>query len=203
MRDGRTKVIVKGKGMEQVMEDIQALLALEVVVGFPDFTGEREAAADDAGDQKKDLTNPQLAYIHDNGAPEANIPARPFMEPGIEAVQPELERKLSATMRAVLKGGGMDKVKQGLAQVGLTAALSIRNTINEGIPPPLSDYTLRQRMNNGRKNGGGARKGAQLELVNRKYGMEPSTQLAKPLVDTGQLRNAVTYEIRPKANRSR
>lgn len=192
--------IKKGReGLEQLRATLVLLSRTEVLVGVPDANSDRQP---EEGDDP-DLTNAAIAYIHDNGAPEANIPARPFMLPGIAAVQPQLEEKLAQTMKAVLRGGGPDKVEQGLSQVGIIAAVSIQKTINDGIPPPLSEATLRQRMRKGRKNGAGARKGAAQELDRRWDGQAPSVEFAKPLVDTAQLRNSITYAIRDKKARKR
>jgi len=85
-----------------------------------------------------------------------------------------------------------DVVERGYHRAGLTAKLSIQNKINEGIPPPLATSTVAARAREGRK-------GAQLELANRRAGIPASTTLAKPLIDTGQLRNAVNYVIRRRS----
>lgn len=182
-------------GARQMRDALLLLSDLEVLVGVPESNADRDESAGP--------TNAQLAYIHDNGAPEANVPARPFMQPGIAAVQQQITEKLGQTMRAVMRGGGPDKVEQGLAQVGIIAAVSIQDTINAGIAPPLSAATLKARMRGGRKNGGGARKGAAQELDRRWDGQAPSVEFAKPLVDTGQLRNSITYAIRSRKKRGR
>lgn len=196
-----TGVRITGAGIKALQDDLRMLADLEVLVGVADVTTERDPEDGEPAD--KDLTNASLAYIHDNGAPEANIPARPFMLPGINAAREQVTDKLAQTMRAVLRGGGAAKIEQGLSQVGILAALSIKNTINEGIPPPLSERTLQARMKPGRKNGGGARKGAAQELYRRWDGQAPSVEFAKPLVDTGQLRNSITYAIRSRKARKR
>ena len=176
--------------LEGLKESLEAMLSQEVLVGFPEDG--------DAREDSKEPTNAQLAYIHDQGAPEANIPQREFMRPGIESVQTEITDLLGKTAAKALRGGSADDVETGLTQVGFKAANGIKRTINEGIPPPLSDATLRQRMRSGRKNGAGARKGAARELDRRWDGEAPSTEYAKPLVDTAQMRNAVTFVIRKK-----
>lgn len=190
-----TGVRVTRASLAGMQDDLRMLADLRVMVGVPDENADREA--DETGKQP-DLTNAAIAYIHDTGAPEQNIPQREFMRPGILAVQDQLEEKLAQTMRAVLRGGGPDKVEQGLSQVGIIAAVSIQKFINDGVPPPLSAATLRQRMRNKRKNGGGARKGAAQELDRRWDGQAPSVEFAKPLVDTAQLRNSITYAIRSR-----
>jgi len=192
--------ILKHKGaLEDLVEALGALTETQVLVGFPDDTSDREAS----GVEDKDLTNAQLGYIHDNGAPEARIPQREFMRPGIEAVQDDIANLLGKTAQATLRGGGLAAVNAGLTQVGFKAANSIKRTINAGVPPPLSERTLRERLKKGRKNGGGARKGAAQELDRRWDGQLPSVEFAKPLVDTGQMRNAVTFVLRDRKGKDK
>jgi hypothetical protein len=84
---------------------------------------------------------------------------------------------------------------------GMAAKLSIQNKINEGIPPPLAEATLRRRAARGP--GSSIAKAAQKELDARGKGAPPSLMEAKPLIDTSQMRNAVNYVIRPRAARRR
>lgn len=194
-RNAATGVTIKGQNQGDALTlALQLLASVEVLVGFPEDTTED-------GRESGEPTNAALGYIHDNGAPEVNIPARPFMVPGIEAAQDPITDKLGQTMKAALRGGGPEVVEKGLAQVGFIAMNSIKSTINAGVPPPLSDRTLRARMKKGRKNGAGARKGAAQELDRRWDGQAPSVEFAKPLVDTGAMRNAVQYAIRSKKQR--
>jgi hypothetical protein len=58
-------------------------------------------------------------------------------------------------------------------KAGLIAESSVRKKINEGPFEPLAPKTLQERKRRGRTG-------------------------EKPLIDTGQLRNSVTYVIRPK-----
>lgn len=194
-----TGVKISGASLDKLREDLLLLADAEVLVGVPDENADRDP--DPA--VGREPTNATLAYIHDQGAPEANIPQREFMRPGVVSVVPKLEQKLSDTMRAVLRGGGAAKVEQGLTQVGIIAAVAIQTFVNDGVPPPLSEYTLKQRTRKGRKSGGGARKGAAMELANRAKGMPASVEHAKPLVDTAQLRNAITFAIRSRKKRGK
>lgn len=190
----RNGVTIDGKGMAALVEQLKELASLEVLVGFPEDTAHR--------DTDEGPTNPQIAYIQDQGAPEQHIPARPFMKPGIESVQAKLAYKLRRTITAVLENKS-DALQIGLTQVGITAVLGIQNKINEGIPPPLAEATLRGRLRSKRRDGAGARKGAAIELDRRWDGQVPSVEFAKPLVDTAQLRNAVSYAIRRRRLRGR
>lgn len=193
------KILKHGDALQELMESMEMLVETQVLVGFPEDTSDR----DNEGTEDKDLTNAALGYIHDNGAPEARIPQREFMRPGIEAVQDEIANLLGKTAGATLRGGGTEAVHAGLTQVGFKAANSIKRTINAGVPPPLSERTLRGRMKKGRKNGGGARKGAAQELDRRWDGQTPSMEFAKPLVDTAQMRNAVTYVLRDRKGKDK
>lgn len=179
---------------------IEQLTAGEVLVGVPESETSRE--------DTDELTNAAIAYIHDRGAPEANIPARPFMIPGIVDARADIVKALAGTARAVAIASQSKQtnksdrgrrirlaIEKGYHRVGLIAQRAIRNKINEGIPPPLSEATLRQRAAKGRK-------GAQKELERRAKGETPSTQLAKPLIDTGELRNSINYVIRKKVRRT-
>lgn len=162
---------------------MRTLADLQILVGVPEDQTQRE-------DDQVGMTNAALAYIHDNGAPEQSIPPRPFMLPGIESVKPELERRLKKMAKTVVT----DQVGVMAAQataIGLRAKVAIQNKINEGIPPPLAESTLRQRASRGRK-------GAQEELKSRREGNPAGTILAKPLIDTAQMRNSVNYVIRSR-----
>lgn len=180
--------------LDAMVKSLLILADVEVLVGFPEDTTIRDA--DPADTAPRDITNASLAYIHDNGAPEQNIPARPFMMPGIESAKDAVTAKLSEIITAVSQGRSPDVVERGLTQVGLIAKLAIQNKINEGIPPPLAASTLRARARKGRK-------GAQAELNSRGQGNDPGMVDAKPLVDTGQMRNAVNYVIRSRRRRTK
>lgn len=176
--------------MPELLAAIRVLARDEVLVGVPDEGTER---VNDDG-TRADVTNASLAYIHDNGAPEANIPARPFMIPGMEDAAPQVTKALAAGARGVL-AGRIQAAADSLVHAGLRAQLAIQNKINEGIPPPLADVTVQARARKGRK-------GAQEELNRRAKGFGASLQLAKPLVDTGEMRKSITYVIRPRSQRS-
>jgi hypothetical protein len=184
---------LKKDRLPELDRDLAALVAQEVLVGFPeDTTGRKDE--DNSG-----ITNAALGYIHNNGQPDKNIPARPFMEPGIAEAQDALASTLGSVAKRFLRDGNKASIDQGFHRLGLKAQYAMRRKINEGIPPPLSDATLRQRA--GRK--GKGRKGAKLELELRAAGWTPSTDFAKPLIDTGQLRNAINYVVRPRKARKR
>jgi hypothetical protein len=187
-----TGVKITRQNLSEVLAAVTALAGSEVLVGFPEDSTDRDATPGD-DPEKRGITNAALGYIHDNGAPEANIPARPFMLPGMKDAEKQVEAYLGGAMKAAMRGNVVAAEGQ-MQAAGMAAKLAIQRKINEGIPPPLSERTLRARARKGRK-------GAILELERREKGYDPLTVLAKPLIDTGQMRNAVNYVIRARKKR--
>jgi hypothetical protein len=146
----------------KVAAGIATLSSTRVMVGVPAEKGARKDGSP--------ISNAGLAYVHENGAPEAGIPARPFLKPGIEAKQSEITAALEKTGKAALDGNlaGADR---GFNITGLIGQNAVRAKINEGVPPPLKPATLAARRARGRTGD-------------------------KPLIDTGALRNSLTYVIR-------
>lgn len=168
-----------------LLTSMGTLTQQELFVGVPQDKTSRK-------DEKAAMNNATLAYIHDNGSPAQNIPARPFMRPGIEAASGQVSQRFKAAAQQALHNESQ-AVSSNLNAAGLIAQTSIKNTINEGIAPPLSDATLKGRIRNKT-----AVKGAKMELANRAAGNAPGIGFAKPLVATGQLRNSISYILREK-----
>lgn len=178
--------MAKITGVLKTIDNMQAMRAAvdrlskqRVLVGVP-----AEDTARDGGG----ITNAALAYIHEKGAPEANIPARPFLAPGVQRVRAENVSDLKKAGELALEGK-VDAVDRQFHRVGLRTQNSVRNVIREGVPPPLADSTLAGRARRGRK-------GASKELAARRAGAQPGIEFAKPLIDTGQLLRAITYVVR-------
>lgn len=151
-----------------------------------------------AGRKKGAINNAELMYIHENGSPSANIPARPVVHPAIKKARPALNAALLATGKMALGAGGDSaSVQKGLNAVGLIAQNAMRAKITSGPFAPLSPRTIAQRA---AKRGTKRRKGEQeyLDLVSGGTSPAEAQNIAgiKPLIDTGQLRRALTYVIR-------
>ncbi len=156
--------VLHGKsGSKALKTAIRGLLKTQVLVGFP--AGGEQA-------EGSHLTLAQLAYIQDRGAPEANIPAREFMAPGIRAVQDQIAVQLRRAAQAAIMGdaAGVEAAQTG---AGIVAVGSIKNLITEGISPALAPKTLAAR---------------------KRVGFEGKT----PLLRTGQLRNGVQFVLARK-----
>jgi hypothetical protein len=157
--------------LAELATQMRVLGSTEVLVGVPEEKAQRKT-----GDQ---ISNAALAYIHTKGAPEANIHARPFLEPGIKKVQEPIAARMKDAALAVMEGGSAEK---GLMAAGQTAASSAQAVIKAGIPPPLKPSTILARRRRGK--GSSYRRKA------------ISENQVTPLWDTGQLLRAITFVLR-------
>jgi hypothetical protein len=145
-------------------KSMRAMLKNEVLVGVPQDKSSRN---DGSG-----VNNATLAYIHNTGSPSQNIPPRPFMEPGVEAVREKIEKRMKRIGELALKGN-LQAVSVGFEGLGAIVRDSIKNIINQGNFTPLAASTLEARRRRGRKS-------------------------KKPLVDTGEMRNSINYVVRKR-----
>jgi len=106
----------------KLIKDLNELVGKEVLVGVPESKDAR----------KLGVGNASLAYIHDKGAPLQNIPARPFMEPGIKRAQKEINRHFLSAALARFAGETV-KMEDSFEKVGLSAQSGIKRVINEGL----------------------------------------------------------------------
>lgn len=115
------------------------------------------------------ISNAQLLYIHSKGSPLRNIPARPVLEPAIEAKgnREGIAAELAKAVQASLHGNDED-VTRYLKRAGLSASNAAKRWFTDS-------------RNNWAPNA-------------------PATIRAKgsdqPLIDTGALRQAITYVIK-------
>jgi len=174
--------------LPKLEKSFKELSELDLYVGVPSDKKDRK----DDGDPGQP-NNAVIAYINDNGSPEMGIPQRSFMRPGISDAKKYIINRMRKGGTAIL-AGETDAAYTTLAACGLTAQNAIRRRINDGIPPPLSEQTLKARIAQRT-----AIRGAQAELDRREDGERAGTDLAKPLVATSQLRNSITYVIRKRA----
>lgn len=183
--------------LKRILEALKKLSEDELLVGI---------SADTAGDGRgEDINNAELAYIHTNGvrsagmkaetdkaveegtpyplalqayikehgSPAYRVPPRPFLEPGIEKHLDMVKGGMKAALLDVLNGGDGRTQRENL---GGAIAGKVQEYFEEDNGwPPLSPKTI----------------------ARRKKGSD-GTPSDLPLVDTGALRQSITYIIRPK-----
>jgi len=150
--------------VRQVLRTIQALAQKQVLIGIPDATTDRENGGA--------VTNAELGYLHEFGSPSNNIPARPFLIPGVTKSNPAAavllrqgaEKALDASTQPDGQTG--KPVDASLDRAGLLASNAVKRlfTDDNGWAPNAPSTS--------------AQKGSD-----------------RPLIDTGQMRRAITYAV--------
>ena len=155
--------------LPELARAVKLLTARQVMVGVPDETAGRPQVEG----KRERINNAALAYIHETGIPEKNIPPRPFLGPGIEGAKGRILPRLKKAGEAALETGNVSAIDRALKAVGIIAQSAVQQKIINGPFVPLKPRTLAER---------------------RKRGNESD----KPLVDTGQLFGAIKYVIRDR-----
>ena len=154
--------------LKSALAQVADLTTHKVMVGIPDAKAERTAEPD----EKRPASNALIGYVMENGLPERNIPARPHLVPGVKDAQERTTKYLEQAARAALDGNA-DKMMQALNAAGLAAQASVRAKITDGPFVALAEATLAERKRAGFKG-------------------------TKPLIRSGQYRNAISYVVRKK-----
>lgn len=192
----KTGVRIVRDDVAKTMRAIKRLVGLDVLVGVPSSKADR--------DDGEPINNAELAYIHTFGstiqipareqtvgrkngkfakakkatsttthtipAHEVVIPPRPFLVPGVQNAVPKTTPKLRKAAQLALRGD-MPGAETELNKAGLVAQNEVRAVINAGVAPELAESTKRARRARGRTG-------------------------EVPLIDTGELRNSITYVVR-------
>ncbi|TJZ75584.1 hypothetical protein [Chitiniphilus eburneus] len=182
----------------KVLGAIGELAAKQVLVGIPSST----AGRDDDGP----INNAEIGYVQEHGSPANNVPARPFLVPGVKDEMEPISRQLKRASQSALDG---DKTKSEMAlkTAGLLGERGARGKISSNIAPALKPSTIanryRARKTAARRAGeeayssmvaaGAQAAGMSLSEIQDAAGIVS-------LVNTGQLRNALTYVIRKKGD---
>ena len=158
-------------GRNSVTVDDAALRALQKRVAEPSRVrvGVLASRGGNRRHPNADMTLIDLAIVHEFGAPKAGIPERSFLRRTFSLTGGRGAVWLPAFTARVAKAvvNGKLSMMAGMAVLGQKAVAEVRSTITtgSGVPPPLKPATI-------------ARKGS-----------------TRPLVDTGQLINSISYEI--------
>jgi hypothetical protein len=149
----------------QLARAMKALASKRVLVGIPSDSVDNER--DDAP-----ITNAEIGLINEFGSPDANIPERPHLIPGVEAAWPQAQRRMAKGAERLLKlqGDPQAAVRGALEGAGMLARDAVVQKINDVIAPPLAASTLADR---------------------RRRGFEGET----PLIVTGAYKQSITYVV--------
>lgn len=149
-------------GLAKMKAELAKLSRKHVYVGVPE---------DKSARKKGVVTNAQLMYLHSNGSALQGIPARPIIEPAIEAPDNKalIAKQLGAAARATLDAKP-DEANDSLELAGMQGRDASVNWFTDPRNnwAPNSPVTI-------------ARKGSD-----------------RPLIDTGELRRSLTYLVEEK-----
>ena len=148
-----------GKGPGPVLNALQKLEKQQAYVGIPEARVAR---------REQTINNAQLLFIHTKGSPLRGIPARPVIEPAIEATdnKASISEELKQAAKAALDGRPQ-LMKQFLKRAGLDA----QNRVKAWFLDPRNNWAPNK------------------PSTIRRKGSD------KPLIDTSQMRNAITYVV--------
>lgn len=165
-------------GLREINGIIKKLKNQEILVGIPqDKTGRKVSQENSQG-----ISNAELLYIHTNGSPVNNIPARPVIEPAIEDSKEEIGLLIKEAAEQALSRnleGAMAKLDKAGMQGENAAKAWFTNPKNHWAPN--SQVTI---------------EGSASDKNGKKFikGKKSST----PLIDTGQMRKAITHVMHEK-----
>ncbi len=118
------------------------------------------------------VTNAQLGYIHEKGSPANNIPPRPFLVPGVEDAGERVSEILGS---AAVNIKDNESIDIALNKAGLVASQTVKRHITQSIGiEGLKESTIKARDRRKSRRRSGA---------------------MKPLIDTGQMLNSITYVV--------
>lgn len=188
------RVVITKDEVNIVIAAITKLVSKEVLVGIPEATAARR---DD--ESSGHPTNAMIGYVMETGSPARNVPARPWLVPGVRESQRDYLPHLKGAVSAALEGQSQ-RADQEMEAAGVLAASGAKRKINSNIPPPLSPETIRSRKYARQTQSRRANEDYYLQQVGA--GVDPGTAQSAAgivsLVNTGQLRNAVTSVVRKK-----
>jgi hypothetical protein len=185
------RVTIKVDNVGKVVGAINDLVGKQVLIGIPS----KNAARKDGGP----MNNAAIGYVMEFGSPSQNIPARAWLIPGVEHAEAKALAQLRKAADAALVGESK-LAEQKLNAAGVIGANSVIAQINSNIPPPLSPATIRNRR--GARNTQSRRPAEERYAELIKGGMPPAQAQSEAgivaLVNTGSMRNAVTYVVEKK-----
>ena len=138
-----------------------------------------------------------VAAVQEEGSPEHNIPARPFLAPTVHQQGAAWKKGMIDGLRQVFRG--KTTINNVLTQITARAAGQIQKQIAAVTEPPLQPETIKARQRRLLSKVGIPRKHLtkqEAKLLSKK-GIEVNL-IGKPLVDTGHMRDTLTSKVGPE-----
>jgi len=116
----------------------------ELQAGLAKLIGQRVVVGLVGKRREGNLTNMQLALVHEYGSPARNIPARPFLRPGIEDSKKRIGDLARVAVLAATDGHA-EVVNSAMQRIGEEAVSSVKRRIATGPFVPLKPATKRRK----------------------------------------------------------
>lgn len=173
--------ITKKDNSAALYKALKEVSNMDVLVGVPAKTTNRNT---------DEINNAQLLAIHSAGSPLSGLPARPVLEPAINAQgnKEKIAEQLKIVADLVMSGEPT-QAKQQLRRVGLMAEGMVKDWFTDPRNnwAPNSPRTI-------------AIKEAKMTKESKAAAIAAGNPLTRPLIDTGQLRKSITFVVREKKN---
>src|SRR5262252_1539676 len=113
----------------------------QVLVGIPsdNDTDKQDETGGSPHTERRDdapIGNAALGYIHEHGSPINNIPARPWLYPGVANSKSEWMRYMRQAADAAMRGD-QSLMERAFHAAGMTAVSAVKARITAGIDPPV------------------------------------------------------------------
>lgn len=162
-----------GDAEQKIKDALQFLKDTPVYVGVP----ENKTVRRKEDGEKVAITNAELMFIHTNGSPRNNIPARPVIEPAIEDDKERISKMFKDAGQTMINQG-KDAAMKKLKLIGMRA----QNVCRAWFVNPKNNWPPNSPSTIAAKRAKGATK-------------------PRPLIDTGQLRRSIIYFVETKGGR--
>ena len=159
----------------KLLKDLGSMGDYEVKIGVQ---GEQAAAKHGEG---SDLTNAEIAAVHEFSGPGDKPPGRPFIRPPMLENEALWKGKLANMLRSIIIKG--ENPQKAYRVVGEEYRKAIMDRMGKGIPPPLSEQTINRR------------KGQNTQGKRDKIEAKGKSLDVTPLIDTGTLRGSISVVV--------
>lgn len=160
----------KGFKIKEVTNGVSKQLeAIEFIKNNSVYVGVQQKDTTREGD---DVTNAELLFIHTNGSPVRNIPARPIIEPAIHNDRERLGNMMKKAAEYVLDGNLSEALRQ-LELVGMRGQKDARDWFYnpENHWEPNAPSVIAEKLKKGSDD-------------------------PRPLIDTNELHKSITYFVK-------
>jgi len=128
---------VRDRGLSRILRGLRSQRAVLAQAGVQ--AGESQRA-------EGEISNVQLAVVHEFGSPIEQIPARSFMRSTVDEQSRKYFRLLLKGVRRTVDSRGRQPIETTMGQIAEVMAADIKKKIRSNVPPPLSPKYARRKQ---------------------------------------------------------